>query len=58
MVGDNLVSVVYVCNKEKVCEKLGMVFFGKYFFVDMDQEILMVAIVSLNEDEWVDGILV
>lgn len=33
MVGDNLVSVVYVCNKEKVCKEVGIIFFGKYFFI-------------------------
>ncbi|MBE9240698.1 bifunctional methylenetetrahydrofolate dehydrogenase/methenyltetrahydrofolate cyclohydrolase FolD [Synechocystis salina] len=58
MVGDNPASAVYVRNKEKACEKLGMVSFGKHFPVDTDQETLTAAIASLNEDERVDGILV
>ncbi|QUS61008.1 bifunctional methylenetetrahydrofolate dehydrogenase/methenyltetrahydrofolate cyclohydrolase FolD [Synechocystis sp. PCC 7339] len=58
MVGDNPASAVYVRNKERVCEKLGMVSFGKHFPADTDQETLTAAIASLNEDERVDGILV
>jgi methylenetetrahydrofolate dehydrogenase (NADP+)/methenyltetrahydrofolate cyclohydrolase len=58
MVGDNPASAVYVRNKEKACEKLGMVSFGKHFSADTDQETLTAAIASLNEDERVDGILV
>lgn len=58
MVGDNPASAVYVRNKEKACEKLGMVSFGKHFPADTDQETLTAAIASLNEDERVDGILV
>ncbi len=58
MVGDNPASAVYVRNKEKACEKLGMVSFGKQFPADTDQETLTAAIASLNEDERVDGILV
>ena len=58
MVGDNPASAVYVRNKEKACEKLGMVSFGKHFSADTDQETLTAEIASLNEDERVDGILV
>ncbi|MCT0253525.1 MULTISPECIES: bifunctional methylenetetrahydrofolate dehydrogenase/methenyltetrahydrofolate cyclohydrolase FolD [unclassified Synechocystis] len=58
MVGDNPASAVYVRNKERACEKLSMVSFGKHFPADTDQETLTAAIASLNEDERVDGILV
>jgi methylenetetrahydrofolate dehydrogenase (NADP+)/methenyltetrahydrofolate cyclohydrolase len=58
MVGDNPASAVYVRNKEKACEKLGMVSFGKHFPADTDQQTLEAAIANLNEDERVDGILV
>lgn len=58
MVGDNPASAVYVRNKEKACEKLGMVSFGKHFPADTDQETLETAIAELNEDDRVDGILV
>ncbi|MEB3227608.1 MAG: bifunctional methylenetetrahydrofolate dehydrogenase/methenyltetrahydrofolate cyclohydrolase FolD [Synechocystis sp.] len=58
MVGDNPASAVYVRNKEKACEKLGMVSFGKHFPADTDQATLETAIAELNEDDRVDGILV
>ncbi|MFN9176597.1 MAG: bifunctional methylenetetrahydrofolate dehydrogenase/methenyltetrahydrofolate cyclohydrolase FolD [Synechocystis sp.] len=58
MVGDNPASAVYVRNKEKACEKLGMVSFGQHFPADVDQETLEKAIANLNEDDRGDGILV
>lgn len=58
MVGDNPASAVYVRNKEKACEKLGMVSFGHHFPGNTDQETLTKAIAALNEDDRVDGILV
>jgi methylenetetrahydrofolate dehydrogenase (NADP+)/methenyltetrahydrofolate cyclohydrolase len=58
MVGDNPASAVYVRNKEKACEKLGMVSFGQHFPADVDQATLETAIADLNEDDRVDGILV
>ena len=58
MVWDNPASAVYVRNKEKACEKLGMVSFGQHFPADVDQETLEKAIAELNQDERVDGILV
>ncbi|MEB3160053.1 MAG: bifunctional methylenetetrahydrofolate dehydrogenase/methenyltetrahydrofolate cyclohydrolase FolD [Synechocystis sp.] len=58
MVGDNPASAVYVRNKEKACEKLGMVSFGQHFPADTDQATLETAIADLNADDRVDGILV
>ncbi|MBF2056064.1 MAG: bifunctional methylenetetrahydrofolate dehydrogenase/methenyltetrahydrofolate cyclohydrolase FolD [Cyanobacterium sp. T60_A2020_053] len=58
MVGDNPASAVYVRNKEKSCQKVGMVSFSRHFPHDTSQEELERVIEELNEDERVDGILV
>jgi len=58
MVGDNPASAVYVRNKEKACEKIGMRSFGKHFPALTTQERLTAVIQELNEDPNVDGILV
>lgn len=58
MVGDNPASAVYVRNKEKSCQKVGMVSFSRHFPHDTTQEELERVIEELNEDERVDGILV
>jgi methylenetetrahydrofolate dehydrogenase (NADP+)/methenyltetrahydrofolate cyclohydrolase len=58
MVGDNPASAVYVRNKEKACEKIGMRSFGKHFLALTSQEELTAVIQKLNEDPNVDGILV
>ncbi|WP_373479430.1 bifunctional methylenetetrahydrofolate dehydrogenase/methenyltetrahydrofolate cyclohydrolase FolD [Geminocystis sp.] len=58
MVGDNPASAVYVRNKEKSCQKIGMKSFGKHFPSDITQEELEAVIEELNNDTSVDGILV
>lgn len=58
MVGDNPASAVYVRNKEKACEKIGMRSFGRHFPTETSQETLEAAIQELNQDPNVDGILV
>jgi len=58
MVGDNPASAVYVRNKEKACEKIGMRSFGKHFPTLTSHEELTAVIQALNEDPNVDGILV
>ena len=58
MVGDNPASAVYVRNKEKACEKIGMRSFGKHFPALTSQKELTAVIQELNEDPNVDGILV
>jgi methylenetetrahydrofolate dehydrogenase (NADP+)/methenyltetrahydrofolate cyclohydrolase len=58
MVGDNPASAVYVCNKEKACEKVGMRSFGQHFPATTTQAELEAAIQALNQDPLVDGILV
>ena len=58
MVGDNPASAVYVRNKEKACERIGMRSFGRHFSSETSQETLEAAIQELNQDPNVDGILV
>ncbi|MFM7573466.1 MAG: bifunctional methylenetetrahydrofolate dehydrogenase/methenyltetrahydrofolate cyclohydrolase FolD, partial [Snowella sp.] len=58
MVGDNPASAVYVRNKEKACEKIGMRSFGTHFPTETTQEELTAVIEELNADPNVDGILV
>jgi methylenetetrahydrofolate dehydrogenase (NADP+) / methenyltetrahydrofolate cyclohydrolase len=58
MVGDNPASAVYVRNKERSCEKVGIASFGKHFPAETTFAELEQAIQSLNQDERVDGILV
>ncbi|MGB2923864.1 MAG: bifunctional methylenetetrahydrofolate dehydrogenase/methenyltetrahydrofolate cyclohydrolase FolD [Limnothrix sp.] len=58
MVGDNPASAAYVRNKERSCDRIGMVSFGKHFPVDTTQAELEAVIQELNQDERVDGILV
>lgn len=58
MVGDNPASAAYVRNKEKACQKVGIVSFGRHFPVETSQETLARVIAELNQDACVDGILV
>ncbi|MFN5513174.1 MAG: bifunctional methylenetetrahydrofolate dehydrogenase/methenyltetrahydrofolate cyclohydrolase FolD [Cyanobacteriota bacterium] len=58
MVGDNPASAVYVRNKEKACEKIGMVSLGRQFPAHTSQAALAAEIEALNQDPRVDGILV
>ncbi|MEB3175314.1 MAG: bifunctional methylenetetrahydrofolate dehydrogenase/methenyltetrahydrofolate cyclohydrolase FolD [Cyanobacteriota bacterium] len=58
MVGDNPASAVYVRNKEKACEKIGMVSLGRQFPAHTSQAALTAEIEALNQDPRVDGILV
>lgn len=58
MVGDDPASAVYVRNKEKACEKVGISSFGQHFPTRTTQEELEAKIAELNQDSRVDGILV
>ncbi|MGB3403967.1 MAG: bifunctional methylenetetrahydrofolate dehydrogenase/methenyltetrahydrofolate cyclohydrolase FolD [Microcoleaceae cyanobacterium] len=58
MVGDNPASAVYVRNKEKACERVGIASFGQHLPADATQAQLTKIIHQLNQDERVDGILV
>ena len=57
MVGENPASAVYVRNKERACEQVGIASFGKYFPTDIAQVELTDIIHSLNNNSEVDGIL-
>jgi methylenetetrahydrofolate dehydrogenase (NADP+) / methenyltetrahydrofolate cyclohydrolase len=58
MVGDNPASAAYVGNKEKACQRVGIISFGKHFPADVTQVELVRTIQELNQDDRVDGILV
>jgi methylenetetrahydrofolate dehydrogenase (NADP+)/methenyltetrahydrofolate cyclohydrolase len=58
MVGDHGPSAVYVKNKERACEKVGIASFGQHFPGTIQQAELEAKIKELNEDDRVDGILV
>ena len=58
MVGDNPASAVYVRNKERACQKVGIASMGQHLGADATQAELEQAIAQLNQDERVDGILV
>lgn len=58
MAGDNPASAAYVRNKERSCERVGIASFGKHFPASVSQSELRDTILSMNEDNRVDGILV
>ncbi len=58
MVGDNPASKVYVRNKEKSCGKLGINSYGRHFPSQTSFEEVKNAILELNQNPEVDGILV
>jgi methylenetetrahydrofolate dehydrogenase (NADP+)/methenyltetrahydrofolate cyclohydrolase len=57
MVGENSASAVYVRNKERACEQVGIVSFGSHFPANISQAELTEVIHSLNNNPTVDGIL-
>ncbi|MGB5635594.1 MAG: bifunctional methylenetetrahydrofolate dehydrogenase/methenyltetrahydrofolate cyclohydrolase FolD [Waterburya sp.] len=58
MVGDNPASAVYVRNKERACQRVGITSMGQHFPENTTQAELEQAIAQLNQDNRVDGILV
>lgn len=57
IVGDDPASKVYVSNKKKACEKLGIVSYEYALKKDTDQQQLLDLIDRLNKDSNVNGIL-
>ena len=57
MVGDNPASAAYVRNKERSCDRIGIVSFGQHLASDTSQDYLLNTIAELNADDRVDGIL-
>ena len=58
LVGDDPASAVYVGNKKKACEFVGVRSVSHELPADTTQEALLELVESLNEDDTVDGILV
>jgi methylenetetrahydrofolate dehydrogenase (NADP+)/methenyltetrahydrofolate cyclohydrolase len=58
LVGDSPASKVYVRNKEKACERSGILSFMHRMPDTMSQEELLALVDRLNNDDAVDGILV
>jgi methylenetetrahydrofolate dehydrogenase (NADP+)/methenyltetrahydrofolate cyclohydrolase len=58
MVGDDPASAVYVRNKERACQGVGIASFGQHLPADATQAQLTEIIHQLNQDDGVDGILV
>lgn len=58
MVGDNPASAVYVRNKERACQRVGITSWGQHFSENTTQAELEQKVLQLNQDPRVDGILV
>jgi methylenetetrahydrofolate dehydrogenase (NADP+)/methenyltetrahydrofolate cyclohydrolase len=58
MVGEHPASAAYVRNKEKACQRVGMASFGQHFGADVHFAEIQEAILRLNREDRVDGILV
>jgi len=57
MVGNDPASSVYVKNKSKACEKVGIEFEEFLFEENIEEEVLLETIEKLNKDDSVHGIL-
>jgi len=57
MVGDDKASQVYVRNKSKVCDEIGIEFEEHLLNADIEQKILIDLIEKLNQDDKIHGIL-
>lgn len=57
LVGDDPASAVYVRNKKRTCEELGISSIEKKLPEDTKQEDLLAVVTELNEDRSVNGIL-
>ena len=58
LVGNNPASEVYVRNKQKACEKIGLLSELHRFPEDTSQDLLLKKISELNHDDKIHGILV
>ena len=56
-VGENPASSVYVSNKKKACEQVGIKSFGYHMPEDVTQEELLELVQTLNSDDRIHGIL-
>ena len=58
LIGDDAASAVYVNNKKKACEKVGIKSLSYEYGSDFSQEQLLALVDDLNANDEVDGILV
>lgn len=58
MIGNNAASKVYVKNKNKACEEVGIQYIEYNFDENIDEESVLNLINELNKDETINGILV
>ncbi len=58
LVGDDPASAMYIKNKKKACEQVGIKSFEHRLSADAKQEGLLALVEKLNQDETVNGILV
>ncbi|MDX9973402.1 MAG: bifunctional methylenetetrahydrofolate dehydrogenase/methenyltetrahydrofolate cyclohydrolase FolD [FCB group bacterium] len=58
LVGEDPASQVYVRNKQKACEEIGMVSFGHFLPAETSEPELLALVDTLNADPRVHGILV
>lgn len=58
LVGDDPASAIYVRNKIKACEEVGVKSYAYKFDADMSEEDLVALVEKLNNDDNVHGILV
>lgn len=56
-VGDDPASAVYVRNKERSCDRVGIASLGRHFPATASSEEIAQEIQNLNQDDRVDGIL-
>jgi methylenetetrahydrofolate dehydrogenase (NADP+) / methenyltetrahydrofolate cyclohydrolase len=56
-VGDDPASAVYVRNKERSCDRVGIASLGRHFPATASYEEIATEIQNLNQDDLVDGIL-
>jgi len=58
LVGDDPASAIYVRNKQRACDRIGIKSWGHIFPASTEQTELEDTMEALNQDERVDGILV
>ncbi len=58
LVGIDPASQIYVRNKRRTCEELGILSLPVHFEADTHQDVLLAEIDRLNADDGIDGILV
>lgn len=58
LVGEDPASQIYVRNKKRACEEVGIESFEYKKPADLSEKELLSLIIQLNDNRWIDGILV